>query len=203
MCHCMAKVAHFLLQWFSAQSLNDEACTVACCCVLRVKFRLSMETKISPAPLYAQDYLWHLSKSDFQVPNGAHFLMQTARRFILGLTNGIIPAVRTVTREVCGPEHVVAGMTYVSGEESTAYSTMVRAATHNNFLRVLFRFVVCQRFSSVAPAVRKRTRVSSLLQTVEGNSWLAEIEYIWQAVMHRRANQRNMGEIDLSFTPGR
>lgn len=30
--------------------------------------------------------------------------------------NGIMAAVRTVTREVCGPEHVVMGMTYVSGE---------------------------------------------------------------------------------------
>lgn len=41
-----------------------------------------------------------------------------SRRFVLGLLNGIMPAVRTMTREICGPEHVVMGMTYVGGEIS-------------------------------------------------------------------------------------
>ncbi|CAM9177422.1 unnamed protein product [Scytosiphon promiscuus] len=35
-------------------------------------------------------------------------------RFIMGLTNGIMPALRTTISEVCGPEHVVLGMTYIS-----------------------------------------------------------------------------------------
>ena len=31
--------------------------------------------------------------------------------------NGIIPAVRTITREICGPEHVVICMNYVGGKK--------------------------------------------------------------------------------------
>lgn len=34
----------------------------------------------------------------------------------MGLTNGIMPALRTTISEVCGPEHVVLGMTYISGK---------------------------------------------------------------------------------------
>ena len=37
-------------------------------------------------------------------------------RLILGLTNGITPALRTTLREVCGEEHVLRGMIYLSGE---------------------------------------------------------------------------------------
>ncbi|CAM9933856.1 unnamed protein product [Scytosiphon promiscuus] len=43
------------------------------------------------------------------------FAMAVTARFVLGLMNGIMPAVRTMTREVCGPELVVLGMTYVGG----------------------------------------------------------------------------------------
>ncbi|CAN0007258.1 unnamed protein product [Ectocarpus fasciculatus] len=45
------------------------------------------------------------------------FAMAVASRFVLGLTNGIMPAVRTLTREVCGPEHVVSGMSYIAGSK--------------------------------------------------------------------------------------
>ncbi|CAM9510449.1 unnamed protein product, partial [Pylaiella littoralis] len=45
------------------------------------------------------------------------FAMAVASRFILGLTNGIMAAVRTMTQEVCGPEHVVIGTTYVLGSK--------------------------------------------------------------------------------------
>eukprot|EP00752_Nemacystus_decipiens_P005353 g4854.t1 len=43
------------------------------------------------------------------------FTMAIASRFVLGLLNGIMPAVRAMTREVCGPEHVVMGMNYIGG----------------------------------------------------------------------------------------
>ncbi|CAM9138178.1 unnamed protein product, partial [Hapterophycus canaliculatus] len=43
-----------------------------------------------------------------------NYLVALLSRFILGLTNGIMPALRTTLSEVCGPEHVVLGMTYVS-----------------------------------------------------------------------------------------
>lgn len=42
--------------------------------------------------------------------------MPPTRRLILGLTNGITPALKTTLREVCGEEHVLRGMTYLSGE---------------------------------------------------------------------------------------
>lgn len=42
-------------------------------------------------------------------------------RFILGLLNGIMPAVRTTVHEVCGPEHVVMGLAYVGGETHKRY----------------------------------------------------------------------------------
>ncbi|CAM9676943.1 unnamed protein product [Ectocarpus sp. 6 AP-2014] len=45
------------------------------------------------------------------------FAMAVGSRFVLGLTNGIMPAVRTLTREVCGPEHVVSGMNYIAGSK--------------------------------------------------------------------------------------
>ncbi|CAM9212872.1 unnamed protein product [Ectocarpus sp. 12 AP-2014] len=45
------------------------------------------------------------------------FAMAVGSRFVLGLTNGIMPAVRTMTREVCGPEHVVSGMNYIAGSK--------------------------------------------------------------------------------------
>lgn len=45
-----------------------------------------------------------------------HFCLSCLCRFVLGLMNGIMPALRTSLNEVCGPEHVVQGMTYISGE---------------------------------------------------------------------------------------
>ncbi|CAN0494585.1 unnamed protein product, partial [Scytosiphon promiscuus] len=35
-------------------------------------------------------------------------------RLVLGLTNGIMPALRTSLHEVCGPEHLVVGMTILN-----------------------------------------------------------------------------------------
>ncbi|CAM9609748.1 unnamed protein product, partial [Laminaria digitata] len=44
-----------------------------------------------------------------------NFTFAILSRFILGLTNGISPALRTTLRETCGHEHVLQGMTYFSG----------------------------------------------------------------------------------------
>lgn len=41
-----------------------------------------------------------------------------SHRFVLGLTNGIAPALRTTMRDLCGLEHVMKGMTYLGGEPS-------------------------------------------------------------------------------------
>lgn len=37
-------------------------------------------------------------------------------RLLLGLTNGVMLAVRTTVRESCGDEHVFEGMTYLAGK---------------------------------------------------------------------------------------
>ncbi|CAN0329264.1 unnamed protein product, partial [Pylaiella littoralis] len=42
-----------------------------------------------------------------------------ALAFVFGLMNGIMPALRTSLKEICWPEHVVRGMTYVSGARAT------------------------------------------------------------------------------------
>eukprot|EP00752_Nemacystus_decipiens_P004106 g3756.t1 len=42
------------------------------------------------------------------------YSMALASRFILGLTNHIMAALRTSVSEICGPEHVVVGMTYLT-----------------------------------------------------------------------------------------
>eukprot|EP00752_Nemacystus_decipiens_P005837 g5273.t1 len=39
-------------------------------------------------------------------------------RLLLGLTNGIVPALRISLKETCGPEHVVTGMAYLSSCKS-------------------------------------------------------------------------------------
>ena len=39
-----------------------------------------------------------------------------SHRFILGLLNGIMGAVRTLIHEICGPEDVVKGMAYIGGK---------------------------------------------------------------------------------------
>ncbi|CAM9633813.1 unnamed protein product, partial [Hapterophycus canaliculatus] len=54
------------------------------------------------------------------------FAMAIASRFVLGLMNGIMPAVRIMTREICGPELVVLGMTYVGG--STGFGIVIGTA---------------------------------------------------------------------------
>ncbi|CAN0472487.1 unnamed protein product, partial [Scytosiphon promiscuus] len=36
----------------------------------------------------------------------------------MGLTNGMAPALRATTREVCGEEHVLEGLTYFGGCKS-------------------------------------------------------------------------------------
>ncbi|CAB1106620.1 unnamed protein product [Ectocarpus sp. CCAP 1310/34] len=43
------------------------------------------------------------------------YTMAITTRLVLGLTNGIMPALRTTLSEVCGKKHVVQGMTYTSG----------------------------------------------------------------------------------------
>ncbi|CAM9674916.1 unnamed protein product [Ectocarpus sp. 6 AP-2014] len=42
------------------------------------------------------------------------YTMAITTRLVLGLTNGIMPALRTTLSEVCGKKHVVQGMTYTS-----------------------------------------------------------------------------------------
>ncbi|CAM9645936.1 unnamed protein product [Ectocarpus fasciculatus] len=61
-----------------------------------------------------------LSMTTFSVLFGTSrtYTMAIASRFILGLTNGIMPALRTTLSEVCGKEHVVQGMTYTNAATS-------------------------------------------------------------------------------------
>ena len=40
---------------------------------------------------------------------------QIESRFVLGMMNGITPALRTTVREICGAEHVVQAMAYIDG----------------------------------------------------------------------------------------
>lgn len=42
--------------------------------------------------------------------------LAVADRLVLGLTNGMMPSLQTTVSEVCGPEHVVLGLTYLSSE---------------------------------------------------------------------------------------
>eukprot|EP00903_Cladosiphon_okamuranus_P005914 g5847.t1 len=41
-------------------------------------------------------------------------------RFVLGMMNGITPALRTTIREICGSEHVVQAMTYIDGSRAVS-----------------------------------------------------------------------------------
>ncbi|CAN0447881.1 unnamed protein product, partial [Ascophyllum nodosum] len=46
------------------------------------------------------------------------FLWAIVSRVMIGLTNGIVAAVRTSVREICGREHVVTGMVYIGGAKA-------------------------------------------------------------------------------------
>lgn len=49
------------------------------------------------------------------------YLLVGPGRFVLGLANGIVPALRTTLRELCGPEHMVRAMSYFSGKGVASY----------------------------------------------------------------------------------
>lgn len=79
----------------------------------------------------------HVSKTLDTACNGPRARCQPhcqclSRRFILGLTNGISPALRTTLREACGHEHVLQGMTYFSGENCYMRNLVLHLPTLNN-----------------------------------------------------------------------
>eukprot|EP00752_Nemacystus_decipiens_P007148 g6401.t1 len=55
-----------------------------------------------------------------------NYVFAILSRFILGMMNGITPALRTTVRDICGTEHVVQAMAYIDG--SRALSIVVGSA---------------------------------------------------------------------------
>eukprot|EP00904_Undaria_pinnatifida_P010340 jgi/Undpi1/6436/HiC_scaffold_20.g08917.m1 len=58
----------------------------------------------------------------------ANFLWAVTSRFVLGLVNGIMPAVRALTHEICGPEHVYVPNTYTGGLSSRGAAVVTGTA---------------------------------------------------------------------------
>ncbi|CAB1097632.1 unnamed protein product [Ectocarpus sp. CCAP 1310/34] len=59
------------------------------------------------------------------------YAMAIITRFILGLTNGIMPALRTSLSEVCGPEHVVLGKQRATITKDLLLSRLARSVVQN------------------------------------------------------------------------
>eukprot|EP00904_Undaria_pinnatifida_P002325 jgi/Undpi1/12093/HiC_scaffold_4.g01791.m1 len=57
---------------------------------------------------------------DAPPPNLPLYVVVKFRGLMLGLTNGIAPALRTTLHETCGPEHVFEGMTYFGGGKAVS-----------------------------------------------------------------------------------
>ena len=57
-------------------------------------------------------------------------MLFSSRRLVLGLTNGMAPALRTAMREACGQEHVLQGMTYIAGEARIPSTSFMKPAMH-------------------------------------------------------------------------
>lgn len=85
--------------------------------------------------------------------------MPLMHRLILGLTNGITPALRTTLREVCGKEHVLRGMTYLSGEGLKAGRLDVMMAEES---LVCNTTVVPHPFVTTRLATESLTRIGGL-----------------------------------------
>lgn len=50
-------------------------------------------------------------------------------RFVLGLMNGITPAVRTILHDICGTEHVVQAFAYIDGMKRASPGRRLRLRT--------------------------------------------------------------------------
>ena len=59
-------------------------------------------------------------------------------RLVLGLTNPIVPALRATMSEVCGPQHVIIGMAYLSSKWFPLYKDSI---LHNG---VEVGYVACE-----------------------------------------------------------
>lgn len=64
----------------------------------------------------------HVPASVFLKFLGSNFNCSIEHRFVLGMMNGITPAIRTAVHEICGKCHVVQAMAYIDGEGQSVHA---------------------------------------------------------------------------------